>query len=595
MDTTLDSLRVTNLEEEQQKNDNRLKAQIESGKDVFDVKVDLLQYMRQTVFVERSKTRIEHKFGFKDIQKQDALLMQVPNINESGYYSGIIALRSWVNKFNPELKVEVIDPVIDYFYIKPPDKKSDFFNLFNTYSEQSKYWLLNQFPEMGEIVEFISLYIDKAEPKILGFSIIDGNIDATLALAKLTKKKYPNLKIVLGGNGVEVLEFGRLPNTNYKISGYTGFIDAISRGDGEMTFVDLIKSDWSEESLMKIDGLIWQLNGVFIHNRMRQNIDMDKLPMPDYSPLEDNYYYKSVYGDTVPLVMSRGCPYRCSFCSVPDYIPEFRYRSLEGVMEEIKHWVAKGKTFFFCHDSIINGNPRWFKAFCERLIEEDLNISFGGNMRLQEPMRNIENMRLYRKAGLHKMITGFESYSEPVLKHMKKYTDVKGVREIFENVRQINKENPHLPLKMQFGMQLIVGYLNEGREDFLKTMQFVEEFKDCIQEIVTCSAFLIHQPLVYRWRDDEGQYLEYINGVNFSTKWNTPMDRLNWLNEAEETFKRIGVPYSIYNRGLYLELKDKLEKETPTPIVEVKEIETKDIIVENVMISEDNVIKRSLI
>ena len=237
MDTTLDSLRVTNLEEEQQKNDNRLKAQMESGKDVFDVKVDLLQYMRQTVFVERSKTRIEHKFGFKDIQKQDALLMQVPNINESGYYSGIIALRSWVNKFNPELRVEVIDPVIDYFYVKPPDKKSDFFNLFNTYSEQSKYWLLNQFPEMGEIVEFISLYIDKAEPKILGFSIIDGNIDATLALAKLTKKKYPNLKIVLGGNGVEVLEFGRLPNTNYKISGYTGFIDAISRGDGEMTFV----------------------------------------------------------------------------------------------------------------------------------------------------------------------------------------------------------------------------------------------------------------------------------------------------------------------------------------------------------------------
>ena len=135
MDTTLDSLRITNLEEEQQKNDNRLKAQIESGKDVFDVKVDLLQYMRQTVFVERSKTRIEHKFGFKDIQKQDALLMQVPNINESGYYSGIIGLRSWVNKFNPELKVEVIDPVIDYFYVKPPDKKSDFFNLFNTYSE----------------------------------------------------------------------------------------------------------------------------------------------------------------------------------------------------------------------------------------------------------------------------------------------------------------------------------------------------------------------------------------------------------------------------------------------------------------------------
>jgi len=196
-----------------------------------------------------------------------------------------------------------------------------------------------------------------------------------------------------------------------------------------------------------------------------------------------------------------------------------------------------------------------FTIICEKIIENDLHITWGGNMRLQEPMRNLDTMRLYRKAGLMKMITGFESASEPVLRHMKKYTDIKGVREIFENVRQINKENEY---PMLFAMQLIIGYLNEGEEDFQKTMDFIEEYHDCMAEILTCSAFLIHEPLRIRWAEVEKEYLEYINGVNFSTKWNTPMDRLDRLDRIEKLFLKIGIPYSVYNRGLYLELKEQL-------------------------------------
>ena len=63
-----------------------------------------------------------------------------------------------------------------------------------------------------------------------------------------------------------------------------------------------------------------------------------------------------------------------------------------------------------------------------------------------------------------------------------------------------------------------------------------------------------------RWRDDEKQWIEFINGVNFSTKYNTPMDRLDRLDRAEQLFKTLKIPYSIYNRGLYLELKDEIEK-----------------------------------
>lgn len=563
----------------------RLKDQIENGTEIFDVKVDLLQYIRQNNIAKNSKIEIQHKFHFEDIEEQDCLLLQVPNINESGYYSGIVALKSYIDKFHSDLRVAIIDPVIDYFFLNPPDKQGEFFNLFNTYSKQGQYELLYNHKEIFDIAYgFVGRYIEKANPAFLGFSIIDGNVDATLAIAKLIKEKYPHVKILVGGNGVEVLDFGKLPNSNYVTKNYT-FIDAISRGDGEITFVEILKSDWSEESLMKINGLVWQCNEVFIHNRPRQNVNMDSLPYPDYSSLEDNYYYKSIYQYNVPLVMSRGCPYRCSFCSVPDFIPEFRYRNVDNVIEEIEHWVAKGHTNFFCHDSIINGNPKWLKEFCEKIIEKNINITWGGNMRLQSAMRDLDTMRLYRKAGLMKMITGFESASEPVLDHMKKYNNMEGVREIFENVRQINKEN-EWPL--MFAMQLIIGYLNESEEDFQKTLDFVAEYHDVMSEILTCSAFLIHQPLLIRWRDTEQEWIEYINGVNFSTKYNTPMDRLDRLNRAEELFIKIGIPYSVYNRGLYLELKEEMENQ----IIEPEVVED---IPEPILISLPEIVKRNLI
>jgi radical SAM superfamily enzyme YgiQ (UPF0313 family) len=553
---------ISNSESQIDRVENRLKDQMQSGVKVVDMKVDLLQYMRQSVFVERNKVKIEHKFGFEEIGEQDALILQVPNINESGYYAGIVALKSYIDKYYSDLRVEIIDPVIDYFYLNPPDKQGEFFNLFNTYSKQSQFHLLYNHQETFDIAYgFLGRYIEKAKPKFVGFSIIDGNIDGTLAIAKLIKEKYPEVKILVGGNGVEVLDFGRLPNANYKTKEYT-FIDAIARGDSEITFAEILKSDWSEESLMKIKGLIWNCNGVFIHNQMRPNIDMNSIPVPDYSSLEENYYYKSVYQDTKPLIMSRGCPYRCSFCSVPDYIPEYRYRTVDNVIEEMEGWIAKGKKHFFCHDSIINGNPVWLKELCEKIIAKGLDITFGGNMRLQSTMRDLDTMRLYRKAGLIKMITGFESASEPVLRHMKKYTNTEGVKEIFKNVIQLNRENKGTKwdFPLTFGMQLIIGYLNEGEEDFQKTLDFIEEYQEAMSEIITCSAFLIHEPLRIRWAETEGEYLEYINGVNFTTKWNTPMDRLDRLERAEELFKKIGIPYSIYNRGLYLELKEEQEK-----------------------------------
>ena len=47
--------------------------------------------------------------------------------------------------------------------------------------------------------------------------------------------------------------------------------------------------------------------------------------------------------------------------------------------------------------------------------------------------------------------------------------------------------------------------------------------------------------------------------------YNTTQDRLDWLNEIEEVFKEIKIPYSVYNRGIFHELieENKTHKRPP--------------------------------
>ena len=80
----------------------------------------------------------------------------------------------------------------------------------------------------------------------------------------------------------------------------------------------------------------------------------------------------------------------------------------------MEYWVNKGrKGFFHGNDSIINGNPKWLMKFCEMVIDKwgEYQIDFGGNMRLQNVMRDLDTMRLFRRQGLSKMITALNQHN----------------------------------------------------------------------------------------------------------------------------------------------------------------------------------------
>jgi len=403
-------------------------------------------------------------------------------------------------------------------------------------------------------------------------------------------------------------------NQQYDIKKYD-YIDYIINGDGEKTLIELFDSPKLKKNLSNIRGLVWkhsedlseieiQINSILddlksngindgeeledsrdiLHkvfeqelievsdipdswnmNLKREYTDLTTLAAPDYNDFYENPYYKKFYNIAVPLTFSRGCNFRCTFCSVPVFVPMYKHRPIEQCLDEIGYWINKNKKEFekdeyyrvgmLAHDSILNGNPKWLEDLCHGIIERGYGdkITWGGNLRLMKPMADINTMKLYRDAGIEFMITGFESGSESVLKHMKKNKNMKIVRKIFENIREINKEaGKKQNDKIRVQLQLIVGYMNETDDDFQRTLDFIEEFHDVIYEILTCSVFSVWYPLKKQW-ESEGKYLKYHSPVVWETEYCTTEQRMERIDRIEKLFDKLGLNYNTYHRGLMME------------------------------------------
>ena len=568
------------------------------------------------------KTTNYSGINFDKLTEQDILITQVPNLNEAGFFAGLATLSSYIRNNRKDIKIQGIDPCTEYFFQNTIDLKSQFFADFNTFASQGTI-SLDKYTELDSIVKLFQKYIDKCKPTYFGFGLIDGNIDASLFFAKKIKELYPELQIVLGGCGVSLMgkgkpEYGGLQmsvasNQCYDIKEYD-YIDYIINGDGEKTLIELFDSPKFKKDLTKIRGLIWkhsedlsevevQINSILddlrlsgidgeeiedsrdtLHkifekelveipkipdewsmNDKREYTDLNTLSSPDYNDFYENPYYKKFYNIAIPLTFSRGCNFRCTFCSVPVFVPMYKHRPIEQCLDEIGYWVDKNKEEFkkdefyrvgmLAHDSILNGNPKWLEDLCNGIIKRGYGdkITWGGNLRLMKPLADIKTMELYRDAGIEFMITGFESGSESVLKHMKKNKNIKIVRKIFENVRQINKDaGKKQNDRIRIQLQLIVGYMNETEEDFQKTLDFIEEFHDVIYEILTCSVFSVWYPLKAQW-ESEGEYLNYHSPVVWDTKYCTTEQRMERIDRIEKLFDRLGLNYNTYHRGLMME------------------------------------------
>ncbi|MGK7346690.1 MAG: B12-binding domain-containing radical SAM protein [Candidatus Nitrospinota bacterium M3_3B_026] len=192
-------------------------------------------------------------------------------------------------------------------------------------------------------------------------------------------------------------------------------LDAICVGEGERAFSRLVDAMEKGEPRHDIPSLWFKQDGRVITNPRGGFVDdLDSIPFGDREIFNYQQVVDSDY-DRATFMMSRGCPYKCSYCGAPamgelsdgKYV---RFRSVENGIAEIKEVISRYdvKHIFFV-DDVFTIDRKYVKKFCE-MYSKEIGLPFEVTTRVESS--NYETFKNLADAGCTRVAMGIESGSE---------------------------------------------------------------------------------------------------------------------------------------------------------------------------------------
>jgi pyruvate-formate lyase-activating enzyme len=168
------------------------------------------------------------------------------------------------------------------------------------------------------------------------------------------------------------------------------------------------------------------------------------------------------------MVHSRGCPYYCTFCSVPKINGrKFRRRSPEGTVEELrfarKEYVFRDFEFL---DDNLTLHVEHAKAVCEALIRADLGVGWYANNGIRADRLDAELAGLMKRAGCKGVAIGIESADDDVLAAIKKGETID---DLYRGIRLLKDAG------ITVGGHFIVGLPGDTLEKVKKSIKFKDD------------------------------------------------------------------------------------------------------------------------
>lgn len=343
-------------------------------------------------------------------------------------------------------------------------------------------------PPLGLI--YLATYLDKYLKEKIEIKIFDSNFDEDIpkkilefkpdmigissmtvcykrAIDFATKiKSNLNVPIMIGG-----VHISTLPESMEKV------FDVGIIGEGEETLKELVelflKGKFSLENLKKIKGIEFYNNDELIKTPERMPLKLDDIPIPDLDYADERYFLPRenlsagkmcVFGI---MITSRGCPYRCTFCSTSRFWKTIRFNSASYVAKNVKYQIEKYRVNHIdVLDDLFTVSKERLRELTEELKKEGVlgKVSFSC-----QPRANLidEEMCILMKTLNVKSVNfGFESGSERVLNILKVGTVT----------TEMNKNAIILCKKYGFKVygSLIFGSPGETISDMKETLSFMD-------------------------------------------------------------------------------------------------------------------------
>ena len=236
-----------------------------------------------------------------------------------------------------------------------------------------------------------------------------------------------------------------------------------------VSFAEMISGKRKEED---VPGLVYRKNENILVNKRDFIGDLNQLPQVERNFL-DRYYQNKMYWDMAApgtldmMITSRGCPYNCSFCFKVEN--RYRDRSVDHVMHEFENLRRRGVKSIHVQDDAFTANRKRCLEIADALIR--CNYRFDLKIRSRVNSVDEELLRKLKKAGVRKIIYGFESGSQKILDIMNKKTTV-----------EMNKRAIDLTKKVGIACygEVMIGMPGETKETIDKTISFLLEKKPII-------------------------------------------------------------------------------------------------------------------
>lgn len=364
-------------------------------------------------------------------------------------------------------------------------------------------------PRDGMDLVMFERYLRNNSYDLIGMKVYSDNVLNVKESIKIVKNINSKTIVVLGGPHPSSDPQGVLP----LLKG----ADYAFLGEAEVGFPKLIKAIENKEfsGLGNIPGLIWRKNEEIVINDPIYVEPLDSLEFPDWNTINPRKYPDEASGIFVksfpvaPIIASRGCPFKCSFCAGPKVMGKrIRYRSVENVIDEIILLKEKyGINDFTILDDNFTGRKAFVVEFCNNLIKRKIKINWSCPNGVRLDSLDEEMLKLMEKTGCYSFGIGVESGSNKILRHMGKSLTIE---KIIEKVKLI-KDSTNISITGFF----IMGYPEEKLEDIQATLELSRKLK--IDQAHFCIFIPLFGTPIFSHLQKEGLLSESILDFNTFT------------------------------------------------------------------------------
>lgn len=257
-------------------------------------------------------------------------------------------------------------------------------------------------------------------------------------------------------------------------------IDIACKGEGEHALLELCRRIDKGLPYDNVPGLwVKKKDGTIVRNQMGQAVDVNTMPLLDFSLFEDPRFYRPMQGKVrrmLPVETHRGCPYTCAFCNSPSqnvlYATEkagkfFRKKSFQKVKEELQHYIKsyKADSFYFWADTFFAYSDKEFDEFCE--MYQDIKLPFWCQTRAETVTE--EKVRKLQKVGLLRMAFGVEHGNREFRNRvLKRNLSNETMVEAFKVVNKVG---------VPYSVNNIIGFPTETRELAMDSIELNRHIK----------------------------------------------------------------------------------------------------------------------